>query len=183
MGAWVTRENKSNSDMNVIQTSDEIENSAILFIILGAMLFPAINSVDTIFLEASKRVFTILPIEAQQISSVIFHGLVLFALGILLFRLLQKTGFRTIRISLKTIRITGFIFALLILISTIIRFYNEAYDKETIELSKIEYVDIGDLAYLTLVSGGVTMLMNILLFCVFLVIVLKGGNQYREKSL
>jgi hypothetical protein len=91
-------------DMDVIQTKGETKNSSVLFLILGVLLVPTINAIEGIFFESSKLLPTIFPIGTLAIFSVIFHGLILLAVIILLFKILQKSEKPILTFHLKTFK-------------------------------------------------------------------------------
>ncbi len=159
--------------MNQIQTSREVKNSNILFFILGVLLVPAINSLENIIFELAKSLFTLLPIKPLLIISILVHGLILISVIILLIRILQRNKTPMLNVSHKTLQIIGAVFALLILISSIISLYTKTNFSKEIDLPRIKDIDMKDFAYLSLILNGLSFARNILLIATFLVIVFK----------
>lgn len=88
-----------------------------------------------------------------------------------------------LKLSNKTLQSIGIVFALLILISSIISLYAKTNFREEIDLSKVEYIDMKDLAYLSITLNGLSIARNIFLFTTFLVIVLKRKSTNRQQRL
>lgn len=98
--------------MILINTSTEVKNSNLLFLLLGTLLIPVINAVDSLITNIFKMTFSILKVTSLMWVSIAFHGLVLISLIYVLIFIIRLRGVMLpgIRISLKTLQTIGISF-------------------------------------------------------------------------
>jgi hypothetical protein len=161
--------------MNLIDTQTEIKNSKLLFLLLGMLLILVIGAVDNLLTNAFRVAFSILPMKPLLGVSIAFHGLILIPLTYVLVSIIKPATDENPRvfISPKTLKTIGISFILVLVLSTGLNLYVKTYYSQTIDLSKIQYIDTGDLVYMTLIQSGLILTRNIILFISFFLIIYK----------
>lgn len=161
--------------MNLIDTRTEIKNSNLLFLLLGMLLIPVIGAVDNIVTNTFRVAFSILPMKPLLGVSIAFHGLILVLLMYVLVSIIKPTTSESSRIfiSTNTLKTIGISFIVILLLSTALNLYVKTYYNQTIDLSKIQYIDSADLVYLALIQSGLILTRNIILFFSFFLIIYK----------
>jgi hypothetical protein len=159
--------------MSFSDSRDEIIHFKLLFIILGILLVPVVNAIDDL-LMGIYRLFG-LSIKSLLISSIGFHGLIIGMLTIVLVYILRNSKIEPKLhkglFKLKTFRIAGVVFLLVILSGVISNIYNGKYLKE-MDVSKVDSggLEMTDILNLTITQTGLRILSGILIFSIYFVI-------------
>jgi hypothetical protein len=159
--------------MSFSDSRDEIIHSKLLFIILGILLVPVVNSIDDLLMGVYRLLG--LSIKSLLISSIGFHGLIIGMLTIVMVYILRNSKIEPKLhdglFKLKTFRIGGVAFLLVILGGGIANIYNGKYLGK-MDLSKVDSggLEMTDILNLTLVQTGLRILSGILIFSIYFVI-------------
>lgn len=162
--------------MYIVDIKNEFKNSKILLIVLGTLLIPVINSVDSLLAGLYK--ISGLSIKSVLMLSTSFHGLIIVLLLCTLYWTIsfrnQKSGQSTFFISRRTLVNWGVISFLILIAGGAINVYiKKYYDEQAPDLSQIDTggLTITDIAYLTMTQTGLMILRNVLLFVIYFAIV------------
>jgi hypothetical protein len=161
--------------MNLIETGPEVKNSKLLFLLLGMLIIPVINAVDSLLTDIFRVTFSTLPLKSLLTVSITFHGLILLSLTYILIMIIRQTtvdGPRVL-VSKKTFQTVGISFIIIIVLSRVIHLLVKPEHGDTIDLSKVYYADTTDLAYLYLIQGGLIFLRNVIVFVTFFLAIYK----------
>ncbi len=158
-----------------LDTKEKVKNPVILLVVAG-MLFPyVIHSFDNLLDGLVRMTFSLYPVKLLGVISISYRGIIFLGLLYILFRIIssrKKEGMSSGTIlSLKTFRMIGLISLMIIVFSTVVQLYvNENY-AEAIELSKVRYIEAGEIVNLALVRSIIILLTNVTLLMIYLVIV------------
>lgn len=161
--------------MDIIDIKDEFKNSKILLILLGTLLIPVINSVDSLLAGLCK--LSGLSIKSVLILSTSFHGVIIVLLLVTLYWTIsfrnQKSGQSRFLLSRRTLVNWGVISFLILIAGGAINVYIKKYHDEAPDLSQIDTggLTITDIAYLTMTETGLMILRNVFLLTIYFVIV------------
>lgn len=157
--------------------SKEFRNSKLLFIVLGALLVPVVNSIDSLLAGLSK--ISGLSLKNLLILSISFHGLIITSLISVFYWVnssnKHKDGEVKVLLSLKTLKIGGLISFFIFVAAAAVNLYFKVITDEVTEISQINIgnLTMSDLAYLSTAQTGLIILRNILLFTIYFLIVFR----------
>jgi hypothetical protein len=163
--------------MDIVDFKHEFKNSKILLIVLGTLLIPVINSVDSLL--AGLYEISGLSIKSGLILSTSFHGLIIVFLLCTVYWTIsfrnQRSGQPKVFLSRRTLVNWGAISFLILIAGVAINVYIKKYYDEAPDLSQIDTggLTITAIAYLTMTQTGLMILRNVLLFTIYFVIVFK----------
>ncbi len=175
--------------MDIVDSRQEIKNSKLLWLILGILLIPVFNSVDSLVGGLFKIVgFSIM---ARVMLSTILQAFITLGLLAILFWIIRKWNIESppwTVLTLKTFKTYGFIFLIIIVTGRVISFFvlkNIDNEIELIEESE-RYDVLRDSTYWHLASAIFSVVREILIFSIYFVVVLKNKStslHYRQQRI
>lgn len=159
--------------MEIIGLSDEFKNSKTLLVIVGALLLPFFNSVDTLFMGLFK--IAGLSFGSVMKLTILFHGLVIVCLLALGYWALvkRKSGQVKIVLSPKKLKWWGIVSFLIVFSAGAMAFYmklnqDTGYDLQQVRKEELTPTDLG---YHILLHSALSITTNFLLFIIYFVII------------
>ena len=163
--------------MEIVDIKDEFKNSKILLIILGVLFIPVINSLDSLLFGFCKM--SGLSIKSILMLSILLHGIIIVFVLFILYWIISFRIPESIQpkfsLTQRTLKNWGIISFFILIAGSVINLYVKKYYDEIFYFSKIESEGLTttEIAYLSMILSGLTLLRNVLLFTVYFVIAFK----------
>jgi hypothetical protein len=164
--------------MDIIDSRPEIRNSKVLYLILGVLLIPVLNSVDSLA-GGLFKMLGLSVISRFALSLAFQSAIILGLLGILVWIITNwhvekppKTA-----LTLKRFRTYGILFLIILVAGKIVSFFvlvNFSIELELLETSQRSDI-LRDSAYLHAASTILSTVREIVLFAMYFVIVFKNS--------